>query len=51
MIHNENQYNVYLFEYEVLSSRFHDLTEDEKTRYLELESDLNMYDNLRFQKN
>lgn len=51
MITNEKEYESSLLEYEVLCNRINDLSESEKFRFLQLESDLNMYESLKYSKN
>lgn len=51
MIKNKYQYDVYLFEYEALYSRFEDLTDKEMNRLESLESDLIMWEQMELKKN
>lgn len=51
MIQNKSQYDVYLFEYETLYSRFENLTDKEMSRLKSLESDLIFWEQMELKKN
>lgn len=51
MIQNKSQFDVYLFEYEALYSRFEDLTREEMNRLECLEAELMFFEQMELKKN